>query len=293
MSGMMAVWGARSSVARSWAPLSTPITAPAPAAAPGLQVADRVAGHGHGSRIVDPEPLHGPEDQIGSGPTPTHVGRGQGQVDLRTPAERVQQGVPGARGEAGGKAHPHPGGPQVAEHCSGPGNLARPRRWPRSPRRRPRRRRWPGRPRPRRGGRRRRPPWTSPWSRARGSGPPRSGGAPARCRRRPVRHRRPTPPHRRRAPWCRPCPGRPGRSDRSRAHPRGGQRVGRDGGRAGHAATTGPGHHPHRLLDLLAQTDAAVEALGVDTLPAPAHRWQRTRRGSGWLGPAAPRSGPR
>ena len=173
-----------------------------------------------------------------------------------------------------------------------PGISATARR-PRSARRRRRRRPWPGRPHPHRGGRRRRPPWTSPSSRARGSGPRRAGGSPARSRPRPVRPRRPTPPPRRRARWSRPCPGTPTRSDRSRGHPGGGQGVGRDGGRARHAPAAGSRHHPHRLLHLLTQAHPAVEALGIDPLPAPAHRRKRSPENASRPAPAAPRSGPR
>ncbi len=65
------------------------------------------------------------------------------------------------------------------------------------------------------------------------------------------------------------------RTARSRRHPGRGEGVRGDRRGAGHASATGAGDEDDPGLDLFAQADGAVDALGVDPFPAPAHGWER------------------
>ena len=192
MSGMKAVWGAASSVARSWAPLSTPIDCAGIGCRAGLRGRSRCRRPRRRRPGLDAQPLHGARGSCRGRAVPDPRLRARGPGRSRLPSRGTEVGRRGCSGRTRWRdtpvCQPHaaPGAPR--ERRVSPGR----RRWPRSPRRRRQRRRWLGRRPLRRAGRRTRLPWTSPWSRAPACGRRRTDYSPDECPPRPGQHRRPT-----------------------------------------------------------------------------------------------------
>jgi len=81
----------------------------------GLHVARGVPRDGELADRSPAEPQQRGQRQVGPRPAAARVRGRERQVDQRPPVQRVEQGIPGDRGESGGQADPDPGRPQRGE----------------------------------------------------------------------------------------------------------------------------------------------------------------------------------